>query len=283
IVPTRDRPQRLRRCLEAIAGLDYPRGRLEVLVVDDAGAESLEEVVKPLLDRLDLHLLTGAGRGPAAARNAGIAAAAGELLAFTDDDCEPEHGWLATLVRAAAGRERLAGGRTVNALKANRFAAASQAITDSVYAHYNAMPERAGFLTANNLAGPATAFQRLGGFDERFSLAAGEDRDLCSRWLEQGGELVYEPTAVVRHAHELHTLDFWCQHYGYGRGTYLQRRLRAERGAGFELAPAATSGILSAAARKALAEHKPSRLALLGVWQLANAAGFARQALTRKS
>ena len=259
IVPTRRRPESLQRCLAAIEALDYPRELVEVVVVDDAE-----------------------GRGPAAARNEGIAKSTGELLAFTDDDCEPEPKWLALLARAIGDRERLAGGHTLNALTANRYSAASQAITDAVYAHYNAEQHDAQFVASNNLAGPRGAFERLGGFDERFRLAAGEDRDLCSRWLEQGGELVYVPGALVEHSHDLDLAGFWRQHYGYGRGTYLQRRFRAGRGGDFELAPAAGSGILSDAARQAVKERRPSGLALLGVWQLANAAGFGRQWIARR-
>ncbi len=254
IVPTRDRPEQLARCVAAIEALDYPD--FEVVVVED-----------------------DEGRGPAATRNAGAALATGELLAFTDDDCEPEPQWLARLA-AKVGERAIAGGRTVSALTDNAYSAASQAINDAVYEHYNSDPAQAGFIASNNLAMPAAAFAELGGFDERFALAAGEDRDLCTRWLELGGTIVYEPEAVVRHSHQLSAAGFWRQHYGYGRGTYIQRKLRAERGEGFELAPSVSSGILSSAARQALAERKPSRLALLGLWQLSNASGFARQALS---
>ncbi len=260
IVPTRERPELLARCLAAIEALDYPKELVEVVVVEDTQ-----------------------GKGPAAARNLGIARSSGELLAFTDDDCVPAPKWLELLARTVGDRERLAGGQTVNALTSNPYSAASQAITDAVYDHYNAEPAHAAFLASNNLAGPRIAFERLGGFDERFSLAAGEDRDLCSRWLEQGGELVYVPGAIAGHTHDLGLGGFWRQHYGYGRGTYLQRKLRAERGGDFELAPAATSGILSSAARSAITDRRPSRLALLAVWQLANLAGFARQSLARSS
>jgi GT2 family glycosyltransferase len=280
IVPTHSRPDSLRRCLEALASLDYPRSQFELVIVDD-GEQGLAELVAPFAERVSLNLVAGEGRGPALARNAGMAAATGELLAFTDDDCAPEPGWLAALARAVGDRERIAGGRTVNGLTGNRFSAASQAINDAVYDHYNAEPEHAGFLASNNLAGPTGCFERLGGFDGRFSLAAGEDRDLCTRWLEQGGELAYEPAAIVNHFHELDLRGFWRQHYGYGRGTYLQRKLRAERGAEFELAPAATSGILGSTVRRGVRERSPARVALLGVWQLANFAGFARQSLAR--
>lgn len=281
VIPTRDRPERLVRCLAAISALEYPE--FEAVVVDDGGSTPLDPLLAPLRERLELRLIRSDHRGPAAARNAGAAAASGELLAFTDDDCEPEPAWLASLARAVGGDEVvMAGGRTVNALRENRFSGASQAITDAVYDHYNAEPTAAGFLASNNIALTAAGFRSVGGFDESFSLAAGEDRDLCTRWLERGSRLVYEPDAIVRHSHELGALGFWRQQYGYGRGTYLQRRLREQRGGDFELAPAATSGILSSAARRAIEERKPARLALLGVWQIANAAGFARQALSRR-
>jgi GT2 family glycosyltransferase len=281
IVPTHSRRESLRRCLEALATLDYPRELLELVVVDD-GRRELEALVAPYRERVEAKLIAGPGKGPALARNAGIAAASGELLAFTDDDCAPDPGWLAALARAVGDRERIAGGRTVNGLPRNSYSAASQAINDAVYDHYNADPGHALFLASNNIAGPATAFARLGGFDGRFSLAAGEDRDLCTRWLEQGGELYLEQAAIVEHFHELGFGGFWRQHYGYGRGTYLQRRFRAERGSSFELAPAATSGILGSAARRGLRERSPARLWLLGVWQFANLCGFARQSLGRK-
>ncbi len=281
IVPTRDRPRRLARCVAAIAALDYPHERIELVIGND-GPDALDPH-SSVLAHIDSKVVSVGGRGPAAARNAAAAAASGELLAFTDDDCEPEPGWLAALAaRIGGGSRRVAGGRTVNALEDNPFSTASQAITDAVYEHYNPDPDRAGFFASNNLALPAAAFSELGGFDERFALAAGEDRDFCERWVERGGELLFEPRAVVRHSHEMTAVGFVRQHYGYGRGTYRQRRLRADRGGGFELAPSATSGILSAAARRAVAERKPARLALLGAWQLANAAGFAREAISER-
>ena len=238
IVPTRDRPEELERCIAAIEALDYPKELLEVVVVEDVE-----------------------GRGPAAARNEGISRSSGELLAFTDDDCVPEPKWLELLARMVGDRERLAGGHTVNAITSNPYAAASQAITDAVYAHYNADPVKAGFLASNNLAGPRGAFERLGGFDERFSLAAGEDRDLCSRWLEQGGELVYVPGAIVGHSHELRprrflapALQLWPRHLSAAQaasraGQRLRARARGDLrhplggGAGVDQrAPALTPG-----------------------------------------
>ena len=207
IVPTRDRPEELERCIAAIEALDYPKELLEVVVVEDVE-----------------------GRGPAAARNEGISRSSGELLAFTDDDCVPEPKWLELLARMVGDRERLAGGHTVNAITSNPYVGGEPG---DHRRGLRALQRRSGEGRLPRLQQPrrpARRLRALGGFDERFGLAAGEDRDLCSRWLEQGGELVYVPGAIVAHSHELDLGGFWRQHYGYGRGTYLQRKLRAARG-----------------------------------------------------
>ena len=100
IVPTHRRPAQLAECLAALARLDYPPDRYEVIVVDDGGGMPLDDVLEPFRDRMAVSCLTGRRAGPAAARNAGAARARGDLLAFTDDDCRPRPDWL----RRLAGR-----------------------------------------------------------------------------------------------------------------------------------------------------------------------------------
>src|SRR5439155_25866474 len=129
IVPTYRRPSQLRECLAALAELDYPRGRFEVIVVADGGGVSPEALAETLGERVRATLLSGPRAGPAAARNAGAARARGELLAFTDDDCRPARSWLRRLAeRHLEQPERALGGHTVNALAENVFSAASQLV-----------------------------------------------------------------------------------------------------------------------------------------------------------
>ena len=279
VIPTRDRPSRLEHCLQALSALAHEPGSLEVIVVNDAGAAPLE----PILDRagagLGLELVSGEGRGPAAARNLGAARASGEVIAFLDDDCEPERDWLTILLRRLDGDGGIGvGGRILNGTAGDRHSAASQAIVDAVYVHYNADPDNARFLTTSNLVVRAAAFRALDGFDESFPLAGGEDRDFCRRWLESGRRLVYEPAAVIRHSHALTLGGFLRQQFGYGRGAWLERRACAARGRGFRVEPALTSGIFGTAMRGAWGRRDPAQAALLLAWQLANAAGFAWQA-----
>jgi glycosyltransferase involved in cell wall biosynthesis len=279
IVPTYARPRQLRGCLASLAGLDYPASGYEVVVVDDGSPEPLDGVVAPFRARLNLTLVRQANRGPAAARNAGAAAAKGRFLAFTDDDCRPAADWLRRLEARLAGvPDRLIGGRTVNALTRNPYAVASQLIVDAVYAFYNRDPDAARFFASNNMALAADLFQALGGFDSSFPKAAAEDRDLCDRWLHHGYKLEYAPEAVVLHAHPLTLLRFCKQHFAYGRGARRYHQLRTARGSGRLSHDLAFHAQLPALLQAPLAGLPLGRavpvVALLGLWQAANAAGF---------
>ena len=229
IIPTYNRPERLSSCLEAIALLDYPRDRFEVIVVDDGSKIPLDLVVKPLKNELDLKLLRQENAGPAAARNKGAAVAQGKFLAFTDDDCQPTPDWLTQFATGFVDApEAMIGGKTINALDSNLFSAASQKLIDYLYEYYNPAKGKDAFFASNNVAMPAANFKALNGFDVSFPLAAAEDRDFCDRWNLKY-PMLYAPEAKVNHYHKLSLATFWKQHFGYGRGAFCFHQLRAER------------------------------------------------------
>ncbi len=231
VIPSRDRPRQLARCLAALSRLETPHDQFEVIVVDDGSREPYESVIERYAGKLPVRLLRREGGGPGQARNAGAAAARGRLLAFTDDDCAPAPGWLArlgeTLRRHPAA---IAGGRTVNSLTGNVYAEASQTLLAYLYDYFHANGNPMRFFASCNFAVSAELFRQLGGFDPRFKLAGGEDRDFCDRWICAGRPTVYVPDAVVHHAHALSLLGFLRQHYTYGRGAWHYHRARAERG-----------------------------------------------------
>jgi GT2 family glycosyltransferase len=230
VIPSYERPDRLRSCLQAIARLDYPRDRFEVVVVDDGSRESPRHIVESLRDRLTVHLVRQAHAGPATARNTGAATARGAFVAFTDDDCAPAADWLQGLAtRFASSPHAMLGGRTINALPAQVCSSASQLLIDFLYVWYNAEPDRARFFTSSNMAVPVEDFRQIGGFDVRFPLAAAEDRDLCERWFREGRPMIYVAEACVHHAHSLTLRGFWRQHWNYGRGAYSFQQARARR------------------------------------------------------
>ena len=236
MVATHGRHHQLARCLAALAELDYPRDRVEVLVVDDGSPMPLDRVVAPFHDRLALTLLSQARAGPGAARNTGAARAKGAFVAFTDDDCIVSPDWLRALAaRFEAAPEHLVGGRILNGLRDNPYSSASQLLMDYLYAYHNADPASARFFTANNLAVLAARFRAIGGFDTQYIGMTAEDRELCDRWRSFGDHLTYAPEAVVYHLHHLGLPSFWRQQFNYGRGAAAFRRALGARGQSFRL------------------------------------------------
>ena len=236
IVPTYDRPQKLTACLQSFVKLEYPCDRFQVIVVNDSTEISLETTIAPFQNQLNLVLLSQPNSGPATARNTGAFAAEGKFLVFTDDDCSVATDWLQNLENQFLKTPNcLIGGRTINALPNNIYSTASQQLIDYLYSYYNATVDRAQFFTSNNFALPADSFQTIGGFDTTFSLAAGEDREFCDRWLHSGYRAVYAPEVTVYHSHELTLHKFWKQQFNYGRGAFLFQQITSKRAANSKL------------------------------------------------
>jgi glycosyltransferase involved in cell wall biosynthesis len=230
VIPTYNRPDRLRTCLESIAKIEYPKANFETIVVDDGSKMPLDPIVVPFKTLLNLKLLRQENAGPASARNQGAAIATGKFIVFTDDDCLPTTNWLSILAAEFQSHpQALIGGKTLNALPENVYSTASQLLIDYLYEYYNNGEATANFFASNNFALPVEKFRSIAGFDTTFPLAAGEDREFCDRWLDRGGMLVYAPQAQVYHAHQLTLKTFWRQHFNYGRGAFYFHQARAHR------------------------------------------------------
>ena len=240
IVPTYQRPAALAACVAALTQLRPPAGDFEIVIVNDGGMppSPATTIHSPSLGERALRVIEQRNAGPAAARNAGAEAARGTLLAFTDDDCRPDPGWLEAFDRAlCAAPGSLAGGRTINAIASSVFAETSQQLADFVASYFSGGAE-GRFFTSNNIAVARDEFLSAGGFDARFPFSAGEDRELTDRWSAQGRPSVAVPDAVVRHAHDLTARRFLRQHFTYGRGASAFRRVRASTGRPVRVDPA---------------------------------------------
>jgi GT2 family glycosyltransferase len=286
VVPTYGRARQLRDCLAALAALDYPRDRFEVVVADDGSPEPPRDSVEALRNAIDVRLLAAPHRGPAAARNLGAGAAQGELLAFTDDDCRPTPGWLRALaVRLRAQPRAAVGGRVRNGLGGNLFSAGSQLLVDFLHQGWNEGPGGPVLFTSNNLALRADLFREVGGFDASFPLPAAEDREFCQRWRTRGLPLAYAVDAVVDHYHELDARRFWHQHFRYGVGARHLHRLRAAGGAGGPdiEGPGFYVGMLAFPFSRAPVLEAAALSALFALAQVANAAGYLSAARGRRA
>jgi cellulose synthase/poly-beta-1,6-N-acetylglucosamine synthase-like glycosyltransferase len=147
-------------------------------------------------------------RGPAAARNSGWRACAAAVVAFIDDDCVPAEGWLEAVLAASADERTVVQGR-VEPLPEERERRTPLSHTIEVA---GASP----LFVSANVAYPRALLERVGGFDERFKRACGEDAELGARVTQAGAVARFAPEALVYHevreltlaGHVRHTLKW---------------------------------------------------------------------------
>lgn len=265
VVPTRNRPQSLRRCLAALAAQTVGEP-LEIVVVDDGSGDAAEVAV--IVGEIPgAQLVRQSRAGPGAARNAGIRAARGAVVCLTDDDCEPEPSWAATMAEAVLAGADVAAGEIVDDPR-SRLEVATRVVTRSI-----ATRGRTPFAASNNVAATAQLLAELP-FDERYADAAGEDRDWCERVSAHGYRIV-RTTATVVHRQQPTLRGYLSRHVRYGRGAYRyhragRRRQPLER-------PCFYARLLADGFREG-----PAVGLLVGLAQLATAYGYAREALARR-
>jgi len=248
VVPTRGRPEELARCVAALEAQTVP---VEVVVVED-----LE------------------GRGPAWARNEGVRRAVGEVVCFTDDDCEPEAGWVEVLsARILAGDSEVATGPVAMREGATASDRAWEAIVNYLQVRAEAPGTASpGFVVTANLGARRSLLERLP-FDESFSAAAGEDRDWGERVAQAGGAPIFVAAATVIHRSGMSIGDFLRQQYRYGRGAARYRRNGTDRRPG---SPGFYAGLIRAGFTSGLA---PGLLICLA--QAATLAGISAETAKR--
>ncbi|MBF0517557.1 MAG: glycosyltransferase [Nitrospirae bacterium] len=223
VIATYNRRDSVERCLHSLSLLDYHNSAFEVILVDDGGKHHLSDIINTFKDNMNISLIRQDNAGPASARNAGAAIAKGKYILFTDDDCTVSVDLLRKLETHLNNFSKCAvGGKTVNALTENIYSKAQQVLLDYLFACFN--KDEITFLTSNNFAVHAGDFKAAGGFNGKFKIAGGEDRDLCRRLRAAGCPLVYAPEAQVYHYHSLSLLSFVELNFRYGRGACLLRR-----------------------------------------------------------
>jgi GT2 family glycosyltransferase len=177
-------------CLTALVGQTFPKSDYEIVVADNNSPIGVAAVEQTIAGRARLTVATEKGAGPA--RNAGVLAAKGELLAFTDCDCVPAPGWLAAGI-AALDKAPVIGGRMTVSTSAHKSGAEA---FESVFAFDNEdYVERKGFTVTANLFCARTTFDAVGPFRTGVS----EDTEWCWRARDLGYPIAYAPDAVCSH------------------------------------------------------------------------------------
>jgi GT2 family glycosyltransferase len=236
IVATRERPVSLRECLASVLEVDYPR--VEVIVVDNdpATTETAEMVERCFAGRV--RYLRETQRGLGAAHNRGLADAAGEIVAFVDDDVVVDRRWLAALVEGFAAADGV--GCVTGLILPAQLDTPAQVLLErhggfgkgfdlqifDLDGHRPADPLfpfcTGRFGSGANMAFETGLLRRLGGFDPALGAGTfargGDDLTAFFRVVVAGNPLVYQPSALVWHRHHRDMASLGKQAYGYGVG-----------------------------------------------------------------
>ncbi len=248
IVPTHERPERIPACLHALLALDYPH--YEIIVVDnapetDATASFMRENYH---DLPQVRYVREERAGVSWARNRGVQAAKGEILAFADDDVIVDRYWLAELVKAFQITSNV--GCVTGLILSAELETAAQILfekhdEESGYndqwrftRHIFTKQRRhvhlykiALFGAGASMAFRADLLRNIGGFDPALGtkglVQSGEDIAAYFKILMQGHDVVYEPASLVYHKNRREYAALYQQiyHYGIGATAYLTKNL----------------------------------------------------------
>lgn len=212
----------IRDCFEGLLRLEYPN--FEVIVVDDGSTDATAAITR----EYGFRLISTENRGLSNARNTGLEAATGEIVAYLDDDAYPDPHWL-TYLAATFMTTKHAGVGGPNVAPPN------DGLTGDCVANAPGNPvhvllsdQEAEHIPGCNMAFRKSCLEAIGGFDAQFR-TAGDDVDLCWRLQQRGWTLGFSPAAMVWHHRRNSVRAYWKQQLGYGQAEGLLERKWPEK------------------------------------------------------
>ena len=210
----------IRDTCEGLQNLEYPN--FEVIVVDDGSTDDTASIAI----EAGFRVISTVNRGLSSARNTGMEAATGEIVAYIDDDAYPDPQWLtyiaATFLKAERGSLAGVGGPNIAPPDDGQIA---DCVTRSPGgpAHVLLSDQTAEHIPGCNMAFLKSCLQAIGGFDPQFRVA-GDDVDICWRLQKHGWALGFSPAAVVWHHRRNSVRNYFRQQKGYGKAEAMLER-----------------------------------------------------------
>jgi len=219
VIPALNAERSIEGLLASLERQDVPRDQYEIIVVDDGSRDGTEDVVRRFPNVI---LLTQPNRGPSAARNIGAKHAQGEVILFTDSDCEAPPNWISLMV-APMDDPRVIG------VKGAYLTRQSSLVAQFIQAEYEekyrimARKESIDFVDTYSAAYRKKVFMEYGGFDEEYLGA--EDAEFSYRLSQDALRMVFVPNAIVYHLFAVQVKRFLKKKYhnGYWRLVTITR------------------------------------------------------------
>jgi GT2 family glycosyltransferase len=217
VVCTYNGERTLAECLDGLQRLDYPD--YEVIVVNDGSTDSSAEIAS----RYDFRVISTDNQGLASARNAGLRAASGEIVAYIDDDATPDPYWLSHLAASFLNSSHVGVGGPNISPPDDGTVADCVASSPGGPTHVLLSDREAEHIPGCNMAFHKAALEEIGGFDPRFHVA-GDDVDICWRLQDRGWTVGFSAGAVVWHHRRNRIRAYLKQQYEYGKAEALLER-----------------------------------------------------------
>jgi GT2 family glycosyltransferase len=212
----------LRDCLKGLRRLEYPNH--EVIVVDDGSTDETVTITR----EFGFPVISTSNMGLSSARNTGMRAATGDIVAYLDDDAYPDPHWLHYLAATFQSTDCVGVGGPNLPPSGDGTIADCVANSPGGPVHVLISDELAEHIPGCNMAFRKDALEAIGGFDPQFRVA-GDDVDVCWRLQERGWTLGFSPSAVVWHHRRNSVVAYWRQQRGYGRAEALLERKWPDR------------------------------------------------------
>ncbi|HEU0011072.1 MAG TPA: glycosyltransferase [Verrucomicrobiae bacterium] len=247
IVCTRNGARTVRDTFEGLRKLEYPD--FEVIVVNDGSSDGTALLARqygfPVIDTSSRGLrsaapgeengrdwvITQPNRGLANARNLGLEAATGKIVAYIDDDAYPDPHWLSYLVAAFLNPRT----KQYAGVGGPNLAPPGDGLVADCVAHAPGGPihvlltnQKAEHIPGCNMAFRKVALKMIGGFDPQFHVA-GDDVDVCWSLQQEGWSLGFSPAALVWHHRRNSVRAYWKQQRGYGKAEAMLERKWPEK------------------------------------------------------
>ena len=217
VVCTYNGARTIRDCLEGLRRLAYPD--YEVIVVDDGSTDAAAAIAR----EYPCRLIQTENRGLGSARNTGLGAATGDIVAYIDDDAYPDPHWLTYLAATFLSTSHAAVGGPNIAPPGDGPIAECVARAPGGPVHVLLSDCEAEHIPGCNMAFRKARLEAIGGFDPRFR-TAGDDVDVCWRLQDAGFTLGFSAAAMVWHHRRNSVRAYWKQQIGYGRAEAMLER-----------------------------------------------------------
>ncbi len=213
----------LRSCLQSLRQLNYPD--YEVILVDDGSTDTTPQIAAAFSEVRTIRHERNLGLS--VARNTGITAARGEIVAFTDSDCRADEDWLFYLVGTLLDGEFIAAGGPNLLPPEDSPVAAAVMASPGGPAHVMLTDRQAEHIPGCNMAFYRHALEEIGGFDPIYT-KAGDDVDVCWRLQQAGHKIGFSPAAFVWHYRRSTVAAYLKQQHGYGEAEAMLVRKHPE-------------------------------------------------------